>query len=59
MQSNELDLLADSGLGDGSKILACESGPVESLEISKARVPYTSVGQTQSKKILCSGLPRG
>lgn len=38
LQSDELDLvLADAGLGDGSKLLAYESGPVELLKISSAR----------------------
>ena len=44
LQSDELDLVvADSGLGDGSKILAYESGPVESLKISSAGVLYAGV----------------
>jgi hypothetical protein len=38
LHSDELDfMLADSGLGDGSQILAFESEPVESLEVSNAR----------------------
>ena len=66
LQSDELDVvLPDSGLGDGSKILAYESGPVESLRISPARVLDVGIVQTQSRqrtqsqKILCSGLPGG
>lgn len=39
LHSDELDLiLADSGLGDGSQILAFESEPVESSETRHARV---------------------
>lgn len=64
LHSDELDLiLADSGLGDGSQILAFESEPVESSETSHARVldaggvEIQGHWRTQSKKILCSGLP--
>lgn len=39
LHSDELDfILADSGLGDGSQILAFESEPVESSETSHARM---------------------
>lgn len=42
LHSDELEfMLVDSGLGDGSQILACESEPVESLEVSNARYRWS------------------